>query len=178
MKVVFLEDVPNVARAGDIKEVADGYGRNYLLPKKLALVSRPGAVEAVKAQIEARAETEKARKLAAEIEGKELTFKVKMGAKERIHGSVTAANISTELQEVTGQAVDKRKIQLENPIKHLGSYDISIKLFKGIEPKIKVSVIKKEEPAKEEVKEVAREEVQEAATEKAPEPEKKEESSQ
>jgi large subunit ribosomal protein L9 len=178
MKVVFLEDVPNVARAGDIKEVADGYGRNYLLPKKLALVSRPGAVESVKAQIEARAETEKARKLAAEIEGKELTFKVKMGAKERIHGSVTAANISNELQEVTGQAVDKRKIQLEDPIKHLGSYDISIKLFKGIEPKIKVSVIKKEEPAKEEVKEVAREEVQEAATEKAPEPEKKEESSQ
>jgi large subunit ribosomal protein L9 len=167
MKVVFLEDVPNVARAGDIKEVADGYGRNYLLPKKLALVSKPGAVEAVKAKIEARAEIEKARKLAAEIEGQELTFKVKMGAKERIHGSVTAANISAELQEVAGQVVDKRKIQLEEPIKHLGSYDITIKLFKGIEPKIKVNVIKKEEPAKEEVKEVA--------SEAAPEPEKKEE---
>jgi large subunit ribosomal protein L9 len=167
MKVVFLEDVPNVARAGDIKEVADGYGRNYLLPKKLALVSKPGAVEAVKAKIEARAEIEKARKLAAEIEGKELTFKVKMGAKERIHGSVTAANISAELQEVAGQVVDKRKIQLEEPIKHLGSYDITIKLFKGIEPKIKVNVIKKEEPAKEEVKELA--------SEAAPEPEKKEE---
>jgi large subunit ribosomal protein L9 len=167
MKVVFLEDVPNVARAGDIKEVADGYGRNFLLPKKLALVSKPGAVEAVKAKIEARAEIEKARKLAAEIEGKELTFKVKMGAKERIHGSVTAANISAELQEVAGQVVDKRKIQLEEPIKHLGSYDITIKLFKGIEPKIKVNVIKKEEPAKEEVKEVA--------SEAAPEPEKKEE---
>jgi large subunit ribosomal protein L9 len=175
MKVVFLEDVPNVAKAGDIKDVADGYGRNYLLPKKLALVSKPGAVAAVKAQIEARTETEKARKLAAEIEGKELTFKVKMGAKERIHGSVTAANISSQLQEVTGQAVDKRKIELEEPIKHLGSYDISIKLFKGVEPKIKVNVIKKEEePAKEEAKEAPKAE-KEAPDEAASEPEKKEE---
>ena len=62
MKVIFLEDVPNVAKAGDIKEVADGYGRNYLLPKKLALVSKPGAVATVKAQIEAKAETEQARR--------------------------------------------------------------------------------------------------------------------
>jgi large subunit ribosomal protein L9 len=170
MKVVFLEDVPNVAKAGDIKEVADGYGRNYLLPKKLALVSKPGAVAAVKAQIEARAESEKARKLAAEIEGKELTFKVKMGAKERIHGSVTAANISTELQEVTGQAVDKRKIELEDPIKHLGSYDIAVKLFKGIEPKIKVNVIKKEEEPEKEAPRAEKEAVKEAPTE---EPEKK-----
>jgi large subunit ribosomal protein L9 len=162
MKVVFLEDVPHVARAGDVKEVADGYGRNYLLPKKLALVSKPGAVEAVKAQIEARTETEKARKLAAEIEGKELTFKVKMGTKERIHGSVTAANISRELEQATGQAVDKRKIVLEEPIKHLGSYDIAIKLFKGVEPKIKVTVIKKEEePEKEAAKEPSGETVQE-----------------
>ncbi len=59
MKVVFLEDVPNVGKAGDIKEVADGYGRNYLIPRKLAIISRPGAEAQVKAQIEARAETEK-----------------------------------------------------------------------------------------------------------------------
>jgi len=63
MKVVFLEDVPNVGKAGDIKEVADGYGRNYLLPKKLALVSKPGAATQVKARIEARAESEKMKKL-------------------------------------------------------------------------------------------------------------------
>src|SRR5512138_979332 len=109
MKVVFLEDVPNVAKAGDIKEVADGYGRNYLLPKKLAILSKPGAEMQVKAQIEARAETEKMKKLAAEIEGQEITLKVKMGAKERMHGSITAANIATELKSVIGQDVDKRK---------------------------------------------------------------------
>ncbi len=131
--------------------------RNYLLPKKLALVSKPGAVAAVKAQIEARAETEKMKKLAAEIDGKEITFKVKMGAKDRMHGSITAANISTELKSVTGQEVDKRKIELAEPIKQLGSYDIAIKLAKGIEPKIKVNIVEKEkEPEKEAAKEPER----------------------
>jgi len=157
MKVVFLEDVPNVGKAGDIKEVADGYGRNYLLPKKLALVSKPGAVTQVKAQIEARAESEKMRKLAAELDGKEVVLKVKMGAKERMHGSITSANIATELSSLTGHEVDKRKIDLAEPIKHLGSYEIAIKLAKGIEPKVKVNIIEKDkEPEKEVVKEPER----------------------
>jgi large subunit ribosomal protein L9 len=156
MKVIFLEDVKNVAKAGDVKEVADGYGRNYLLPKKLALVSKPGAVALVKSQIEAKAETEKWKKLSAEIEGKEVTFQVKMGAKERMHGSITAANIATELQNVIGQAIDKRKVDLADSIKTLGTYDIAIKLAKGVEPKIKVNVVAKE-AEKEAVKEPAKE---------------------
>jgi large subunit ribosomal protein L9 len=150
MKVIFLEEVPNVAKAGEIKEVADGYGRNYLLPKKLALVSRPDAVAAVKTRIAARAETEKMKKLAEQIEGKEITLKVKMGTKDRMHGSITAANVATELQEMIGQAVDKRKIELPEPLKQLGTYDIAIKLARGIEPKIKLLVIEKDkEPEKE-----------------------------
>jgi large subunit ribosomal protein L9 len=150
MKVIFLEDVPNVAKAGDTKEVADGYGRNFLLPKKLALVSKPGAVASVKAQITARAETEKMKKLAAEIEGKEITLKVKMGAKDRMHGSITAANVATELQNVIGQAIDKRKVDMVETIKQLGNYDITVKLAKGIEPKFKLVVIEKDkEPEKE-----------------------------
>ncbi len=149
MKVVFLEDVPNVANAGDTKEVADGYARNYLLPKKLALVSRPGAVASVKAQIAAKEETEKWKKLAAEIDGKEITLKVKMGAKDRMHGSITAANLATELQNAIGQAIDKRKIDLAEPIKQLGDYEIAIKLAKGVEPKFKLAVVEKEkEPEK------------------------------
>ncbi len=144
MKVIFLEDVKNVAKAGDVKEVSDGYGRNYLLPKKLAMVSRPGAVALVKGQIEARAETEKWKKLAAEIEGKEITFQVKMGAKERMHGSITSANIATELQKAIGQAFDKRKIDLADSLKTLGTYDVPVKLAKGIEPKIKVNIVARE----------------------------------
>lgn len=145
MKVVFLADVPNVAKAGDEKTVADGYGRNFLLPKNLAVVVQPGIMVKIKAQIEARAETEQNKKLAAEIEGKVVTFKVKMGVKDRMHGSITAANIATGLQEVLGQAIDKRKIDLTESIKQLGSYDVIIKLAKGFEPKIKVNIIKKEE---------------------------------
>jgi large subunit ribosomal protein L9 len=150
MKVVFLADVPNVAKAGDQKTVSDGYGRNYLLPKNLAVVAQPGIEVKIKAQIEARAEIEQNKKIAKEIEGKELVFKVKIGAKDRMHGSITAANIASQIQEVLGQAIDKRKVDLAEPIKALGSYDVTIKLFKGIEPKIKVNVIKKdEEPEKE-----------------------------
>jgi large subunit ribosomal protein L9 len=150
MKVVFLADVPNVAKAGDEKTVADGYGRNYLLPKNLAVISQPGALAAVKANIEARAEIEKFKKLTEQIEGKVITFKVKIGAKDRMHGSITSANIATELQEVMGEAIDKRKVDLAESIKQLGSYDVTIKLAKGFEPKIKVNVLKKdEEPEKE-----------------------------
>jgi large subunit ribosomal protein L9 len=150
MKVVFLEDVQNVAKAGDTREVADGYGRNFLLPKKLAVISKPGAVAQVKAQIEAKAETEKMKKLAAELDGKELVFKVKMGTKDRMHGSITAANIATELKSSAGLEVDKRKIELAEPLKHIGNYEIVIKLAKDIEPKIKVNVLEKEkEPEKE-----------------------------
>jgi large subunit ribosomal protein L9 len=162
MKVIFLEDVTNVAKAGDVKEVADGYGRNYLLPKKLALVSKPGAVAQVKAKIEAKAETEKMKRLAAELEGKEITLKVRMGAKDRMHGSITSANIATELKSATGQEVDKRKIELAEPIKMLGTYDITIKLIKGIEPKIKLNVVEKDkEPEKEAVKDTVKETVKE-----------------
>jgi large subunit ribosomal protein L9 len=152
MKVVFLEEVKNVAKAGDIKEVADGYARNFLLPKKLALVNKPGASNSVKAIIEARTEIEQAKKIAAQVEGKEVTIFVKMGAKDRMHGSVTTANIADELKNVTGQEVDKRKIDLAEPIKTLGDYDIAIKLLKNIEPKIKLHVVVKEpekEPAAE-----------------------------
>ena len=174
MKVVFFLYVHNVAKAGDVKEVNDGYGRNFLLPRKLAVLSKPGAVTAVKAQIEARAETEKLKKLAAQIDGKEIEFRVKIGTKDRMHGSITAANIATELQKVTEQTVDKRKIDLDEPIKQLGTYEISIKLAKDIEPKIKVNVLKKEEGV---ARDTAAEQpvAQETNPEPAPEPEKTEE---
>jgi large subunit ribosomal protein L9 len=150
MKVVFIEEVQNVAKAGDVKEVSDGYARNYLLPKKLALINKPGAANSVKAIIEAKAEVEQAKKLAALIEGKEITLKVKMGAKDRMHGSVTTANIADELKAIIDQDIDKRKIELPEPIKTLGSYDIAIKLYKSIEPKIKLNIVEKDkEPGKE-----------------------------
>jgi large subunit ribosomal protein L9 len=173
MKVVFLQDVPNVAKAGEVKEVASGYARNFLIPKKLALVATPqtlGQTEIVK-RVKARENAELAT-LAQQIEGKEVTLKAKAGAKDRLYGSITSADIATELSKVTGLAIDKRKLELDEPIRQLGSYEVGIRLGKDTVPKIRVSVIEEEAPKKEE-KPPKKEEKAAKAEEKAPEKEEK-----
>jgi large subunit ribosomal protein L9 len=152
MKVVFLQDVPDVARAGDVKEVADGYARNFLIPRKMAALASPQALSQAKTgtQIQAQSDEELA-ELAAKLEGKEVSLKAHAGAKERLYGSITSADIAAELESATGIAVDKRKIELDKPIHKLGSYELTIKLGKDIAPKITVNVIEEEgeeKPAK------------------------------
>lgn len=149
MKVIFLEDVPNVGNAGQIKEVADGYGRNYLIPRKLAAPARPQDIKDVEAQIKARARqaarTEVEMKALAEIlEGKEITLKARAGAQERLYGSITAADISAGLETGLKATVDKRKIELAEPIHQLGTYDVPIRLGKDILATVKVTVISDE----------------------------------
>ncbi len=149
MKVIFLEDVPKVAKLGEIKEVADGYGRNFLIPKKLAALVAPGVTDRLEAQSRAQAkkqsqiEAEMAQ-MAKELDGKEIILKAKAGAKDRLYGRVTTADIAAELEKTTGVAIDKRKIELEDPIRELGSYEVLIKLGKDITPKIKVTVTEEE----------------------------------
>jgi large subunit ribosomal protein L9 len=145
MKVVFIKDVPKVASAGEVKEVADGYGRNFLIPRKLAVLVSPEATSIVEAQRrkEARSEQEYA-ELAGQLDGKEIILKARAGAKERLHGSITSADIAAELENSTGIAVDKRKIELDEPIHQLGSYEIVIRLAKDIVPRIKVTVAEQE----------------------------------
>jgi len=149
MKVVFLEDVPKVAKAGEIKEVADGYGRNFLIPQKLAVLASPSALNAAETQtkIRARSQTQtedEVTELARQLEGKEITLKARAGAQEHLHGSITSADIASELQNATGLVVDKRKIELDEPIRQLGSYEVAIRLAKDMIPKIKVTVIEEE----------------------------------
>ena len=149
MKVIFLQDVPNVARAGEIKEVANGYGRNFLIPQKLALLAKPGATNLAEIQLkmEARAQVQTEAKLvelAHQLEGKEVTLKARAGAKERLHGSITTADIAAELQNSAGLVIDKKKIELAEPIRQLGSYEVAIRLAKDIIPKIKVRVTEEE----------------------------------
>ena len=93
MKVIFLQDVPRVAYAGDIKEVADGYARNYLIPKQLAAAAKPGAINMVTAR-QAKMATEFS-ELASKIEGVEINLKARVGAKDRLFGAITAADIAT-----------------------------------------------------------------------------------
>ena len=147
MKVVFLQDVPNVARAGEVKEVADGYGRNFLLPQKLAMLAKPSAINMVEAQLRIGARSQPQTELvelAQQLEGREVILKARAGAKDRLFGSITSSDIATELNNTAGLAVDKRKIELAEPIRQLGSYEVGIRLAKEIIPKIKVTVIDKE----------------------------------
>lgn len=147
MKVIFTEDVPNVARAGEVKEVADGYGRNFLLPRGLATLATPAGLKKVESlrQAEARRQAqsdEEARAIAEILADFSLTLKARAGAKGRLHGSITSADIAQEIETQTGCQVNKRKIELEEPIHQLGEYEVAIKLTKELVPKLKVIVEK------------------------------------
>ena len=144
MKVIFLKDAPKGKR-GEVKEVADGYARNFLLPKGLALPATPSAIKAAKVLSDEKAESqarqrEELGRIAQELEGKELHFKAKAGAKGRLHGAITTASIADELSRLTGFEIDKKKVELDEPLHHLGSYDVMINLGTGSEAKIKVII--------------------------------------
>ena len=149
MKVVFLQDVHNVARGGDIKNVADGYARNYLIPKQLAARADPKMMNVIEARIKASAritaQTESEMlELAGLINGQEITLKARSGVKDRLYGSVTPADIATEIEKATNCVIDKRKIELENPIRQLGSYEVPIRLAREIVPTIILTVVDEE----------------------------------
>ncbi len=144
MKVIFLQDVPNVARAGEIKEVASGYGRNFLIPQKLAVLASAGVarVAEVQRQIENRKQEQTEAELVElgqQLDGREIILNARVGAKDKLFGSITVADITAELKNI-GLVVDKRKVELIEPIRRLGSHEITIKLTKDIIPKIKVIV--------------------------------------
>jgi large subunit ribosomal protein L9 len=144
MKVIFLKDVPKGKR-GEVKDVADGYARNFLFPKGMALPATPSATKEAKLLLEKKVEhqarqQEEQGKIASELEGKELYFKAKAGAKGRLHGSITSASIAEELSRLTGLEIDKKRVEMDEPLHHLGSYDIVINLGTGALAKIKVNV--------------------------------------
>ena len=148
MKVIFLENVPNLGRIGEIKEVADGYGRNYLIPRQLAMLARPEVIEKVGGQLKAKArnlaETEaELLEMAGHLDGREVIIEARTGGKDRLYGSITAADIATAIEETTSLVVDKRKIELEQSIRETGSHEVAIKLTGDIVPKITVTVVEK-----------------------------------
>lgn len=148
MKVIFLDDVPNVAKTGEVKEVPDGYFRNYLLPRKFAAPATPSAMKSLEAQLKVRArkkaETDaELASLAQQLEGKEVRVKAQAGTKARLYGSITAADIAAELEK-NGITVDKRKIALSKPIHQLGNYEVPVKLSGDLNPKLRVIVGEKE----------------------------------
>ncbi|MBI4329724.1 MAG: 50S ribosomal protein L9 [Chloroflexi bacterium] len=145
MKVLFLEDVPPATRSGDIKEVAPGYARNYLMPRNLAVPATPAAIKGAEllrqARLKQKARTEaEFRELAAQLEGKAIRIQARVGARDQLYGSITRGDVAARLQEQLGITLDKRKIGLDKPLRKLGDYEIPIKLSLEIGARLKVSV--------------------------------------
>ncbi len=150
MKVYFLQDVPGVARAGEIKDVAEGYARNYLIPRRLAMVATEAVIEQVKARQAAEArraarEAEELRELAARLEGLTVTVKVRAGKEGRLYGSVTAADIAEAIAAQVGRPVDRRRVELAEPIRKTGEYRVVVRLGRDLVPRVNVAVVGQED---------------------------------
>ncbi len=146
MEVILKEDVPKLGHRGDVVKVAEGYGRNYLLPRKLAIEATAGnraVIEQMKAASLRRAATEKAEaeQLAGQFTGLELSFTRKAGEKDHLFGSVTSADIAVALEK-KGFSIDRRKIHLDEPIKMLGEFKVPVKLHREVSTSVKVTVEK------------------------------------
>jgi large subunit ribosomal protein L9 len=149
MEVILKEDVAKLGSAGDVVKVAEGYGRNFLLPRKLAIEASKGnkaVIEQMKASAARksaglRAEAEQ---LAKQFDNVSLEFTRKVGEKDHLFGSVTSSDIADQLEK-KGFEIDRRKIQLDEPLKSLGEYDVPIRLHKDVTARFKVTVKKEEE---------------------------------
>jgi large subunit ribosomal protein L9 len=150
MKVMLLKDIFKLGRAGDVKKVADGYGRNYLLPQGLAVLATPGVLKQAE-RIRETAAKERARlnlelgAIAEQLAGLELIFPVKAGETGRLYGSVTTTMIADEIQRQTGVEITRRQIESQ-PLKKLGVHLVSIQLTLDLIPEVKVVVHREGEP--------------------------------
>jgi large subunit ribosomal protein L9 len=145
MEVILKEDVANLGHRGDVVKVADGYGRNFLLPRKLALqatVANKAVIDQMKAAAARRSATEKtqAEELVTKLQPVVLTFTRKSGEQGHLFGSVTSADIASELAAL-GFDIDRRKLQLSEPLKSLGNFDVAIRLHREVTAHIKVKVM-------------------------------------
>lgn len=146
MKVIFIKDVKNQGKAGDIKEVKDGYAQNFLIRNGYAVLYTSRSKEILdlsnknKALKEA-AEIKKCEKIKSELEDKVLTFKVKTGNQDQVFGSVSSKQIASELEKL-GYKIDKKKIILNDTIATLGNHIVKINLHKKVEAKVNIHLIK------------------------------------
>jgi large subunit ribosomal protein L9 len=150
MEVILKEDVVKLGSRGEVVKVAEGYGRNYLIPQKLAIeatAANRAVIEQMKASAVRRAASEKgdAQALGQQVEGVTVSFTRKSGERDQLFGSVTSADIASELEH-KGVQIDRRKIQLDEPLKHVGEFNVPVKLHKDVTVQLKV-VINKEASA-------------------------------
>lgn len=144
-KVILREDVANLGKRGDICEVSDGYARNFLLPKGLAMRANDGAIAQAGSMRRARdvrdaQERGEAEAVASKLVPRTITVKAKAGPEGRLFGSVTAADIVEAVEAQTGILLDRRRLLLAEPIKHTGTHSVAVKLHADVEFPVTVEV--------------------------------------
>jgi large subunit ribosomal protein L9 len=145
MKVVLRQDVENLGEKGSVKNVADGYARNYLIPKRMAVVATPGELkvvannEAVKQRKVQRQEQE-LQGLADRINGQKVVFEARAGSNGRLFGSITNGDIAEKLSAAVGTEIDRRKVVIEEPIRTVGDHPVTVNLIGKLRPQVTVVV--------------------------------------
>jgi len=150
MKVILLKDVSGKGKAGEVKEVSQGYAKNFLLPQGLALIATPAAIKEAEARIGKEKALESADRaklieLAKQIEGTEIHLQARVGSEGRLFGSITAADIAEELKRVHSglevkNLMDKKNIDIDKPLHQAGTHEVIVKLAKDIKPRITVII--------------------------------------
>jgi large subunit ribosomal protein L9 len=144
VKVILTQDVTSLGKSGDLKDVADGYARNFLIPRKLAVPAAGGAYRAWQHDIASREEKRKREREEAEIAAQRissttLTMGVKVGEGGKLYGSITAKDIADALGR-RGIEIDRHKVELDEPLKTLGTYKVAIRVYPGLTPEVTVAV--------------------------------------
>jgi len=146
MKVILLQEVSGLGKPGEVKDVADGYARNFLLPRQLVTPATTAEMASLRQRVAAaQRKVENQRKshdtLAARIQRVTLTFEVRVGRGDRLYGSVTSQDIASALRELEQLTIDRRTIQLREPLRQLGTFEVGVRVASGVEPKLKVHII-------------------------------------
>jgi len=145
VKLILKQEVSGLGEPGDVVEVKDGYGRNYLVPRGLAIRWTPGAqreVDAIKKARAAReiATLEQAQEIAEQLAGLKVTLRTRAGKGGRLFGSVTAADVAAAVKDAGGPELDKRRIEIRNPIKMVGAHEVTVRLHPEVNATIKLNV--------------------------------------
>jgi large subunit ribosomal protein L9 len=154
MKVVLRKDVEKLGEAGSVQTVADGFARNYLIPKGLAVLATSGELKVVAENTRVRdmkiaRQERQLQDLADKISGQRLEFTARSGDQGRLYGSITAGDIAERLSTVVGQEIDRRKVVLADPIRSVGEHTVTVHLVGRLRPQVTVVVKGEQDPAEE-----------------------------
>jgi large subunit ribosomal protein L9 len=145
LKIMLTKDVENIGRAGEIKDVADGFGRNYLIPRKLAVLAGRGAegearrIQDAAARRESK-EQEAARELAEEIDNKTVVVRLKVGTEDKVFGAITSEDIAKAIKQQHQVEIDRRRIELKEPLKQLGEHQVALRLHRDVEARVNLII--------------------------------------